>query len=230
MKWLGWFLIVLVHLWSVDLSPLASQQLDAPAGPEAPRATSGDRYHERMCARMCGQYGKARQVCGGNGKTYDNACTAKCTKVAYKPGPCPTPASGEQLAAAPPSDTAPAEEVADERLVGHVKWFNPEKKYGFITGVDGQEVYLEQTALIEKDAPAPKEGDRVRFDVRPGPQGLHAANVSVISEEEEQAQAERRKLIAQGMLEAEPTPVPPPRVELPREVFSRDGLYVIPSR
>lgn len=231
MKRFGLFLVIVGNLSFVDTTPVVAQLIDAPPAMDAPQAKDSADYHEKMCGRMCGQYGKKKQVCGKNGKTYNNACVAKCAKVSYKGGPCPTPGKpeGEDVAKANTTDTLTDEEYVDKRLVGHVKFFNAEKKYGFISGVDGEEVYLEQAAIAGKYAAAPKQGDRVRFATKPGPQGVHATNVSIISEEEETAEAERRKQVALGLLDEEPTPTPPPKVEIPKAA-PNDGIYDIPSR
>lgn len=59
---------------------------------------------------------------------------------------------------------------------GTVKWFNDTKGFGFITGEDGQDVYVHLKALAAGQKTL-KEGQRVEFDVQQGPKGPRAANV-----------------------------------------------------
>ena len=47
---------------------------------------------------------------------------------------------------------------------GKVRFYDEEKGFGFITGDDGQDVFLHATAL-PAGAPAPKQGTRLEFGV-----------------------------------------------------------------
>jgi cold shock protein len=48
---------------------------------------------------------------------------------------------------------------------GTVRWYNPQKFYGFIERSDGAEdCFIHQTALTRANIDTLKEGDRVRFD------------------------------------------------------------------
>jgi len=62
---------------------------------------------------------------------------------------------------------------------GTVKWFNPAKGYGFITGEDGVDVFVHYSAIQENDFGfrSLTEGDVVSYDVEQGPKGLRAINV-----------------------------------------------------
>ena len=60
---------------------------------------------------------------------------------------------------------------------GTVKWFNAEKGYGFITGEDGQDVFVHFSALQMDGFKVLDEGEEVEFDVVNGEKGPQAANV-----------------------------------------------------
>ncbi len=65
--------------------------------------------------------------------------------------------------------------------VGVVKWFNPEKGYGFITQENGEDVFV-HWRQIESDSSFKtlNEGDRVEFEVVQGQKGLQAEGVKII--------------------------------------------------
>ena len=62
---------------------------------------------------------------------------------------------------------------------GTVKWFNAEKGYGFITGEDGNDVFVHFSAITGDGFKTLNEGQEVTFDTEEGPRGLQAKNVSV---------------------------------------------------
>jgi len=61
--------------------------------------------------------------------------------------------------------------------VGTVKWFNPEKGFGFITQEDGDDVFVHFKAIAGDGFKTLDEGQKVEFEVVQGPKGLQAANV-----------------------------------------------------
>ena len=63
-------------------------------------------------------------------------------------------------------------------MLGKVKWFNPEKGYGFIEREDGGDVFVHFSAIIMEGFKTLNEGDRVEFDIVEGPRGPQAANVN----------------------------------------------------
>ena len=61
---------------------------------------------------------------------------------------------------------------------GTVKWFNPEKGYGFITPEDGSaDVFVHFSAIEGAGYRNLEEGQRVEFDVTQGQKGPQASNV-----------------------------------------------------
>ena len=60
---------------------------------------------------------------------------------------------------------------------GTVKWFNAEKGYGFITGEDGNDVFVHCSAIVGEGFKSLDEGQAVTFDLQQGPRGMQAANV-----------------------------------------------------
>ncbi len=59
---------------------------------------------------------------------------------------------------------------------GTVKFFNDAKGFGFITGENGQEIFVHASGLKEEI----RENDQVTYDTEEGKKGLNAINVSVI--------------------------------------------------
>lgn len=59
--------------------------------------------------------------------------------------------------------------------VGTVKWFNPNKGYGFIQPESGNDVFVHISAIQEGDSL--EEGQAVEFDITEGRKGPQAANV-----------------------------------------------------
>jgi cold shock protein len=61
---------------------------------------------------------------------------------------------------------------------GVVKWFSPEKGYGFITPEDGSaEVFVHFSAIQGEGYRNLEEGQRVEYEVTQGQKGPQAADV-----------------------------------------------------
>ena len=61
---------------------------------------------------------------------------------------------------------------------GTVKWFNAEKGYGFITGGDGNDVFVHFSAINCEGFKSLEEGQAVTYDLVEGNRGMQAANVT----------------------------------------------------
>ncbi len=64
------------------------------------------------------------------------------------------------------------------RTKGKVKWFNDMKGFGFITQETGDDVFVHFSAIDGNGFKTLIEGQTVEFEVREGPKGLQAANVT----------------------------------------------------
>ena len=65
-------------------------------------------------------------------------------------------------------------------MQGKVKWFSPEKGYGFLTADDGKE-YFAHIHEIDPDAGDLAEGQSVEFEPSSGPKGLKALKVRAVA-------------------------------------------------
>jgi CspA family cold shock protein len=64
---------------------------------------------------------------------------------------------------------------------GTVKWFNPDKGYGFISREDGDDVFVHFSAIQGEGYKSLEENQKVEFDVTQGPKGPQAANVRPVA-------------------------------------------------
>lgn len=60
---------------------------------------------------------------------------------------------------------------------GVVKWFDPERGYGFISQDGGEEIFVHHSAVI-MDKPL-ESGQDVQFEIVQGRKGTEAANVKI---------------------------------------------------
>ena len=61
---------------------------------------------------------------------------------------------------------------------GTVKWFNATKGYGFISGEDGEDVFVHYSAIEVDGYKTLEEGQDVSFEIEQGQRGLQATNVT----------------------------------------------------
>lgn len=62
-------------------------------------------------------------------------------------------------------------------MQGKVKWFNPEKGYGFVEREEGGDVFVHFSAIQSEGFKTLEEGQAVEFEIVEGPRGPQAANV-----------------------------------------------------
>jgi len=66
------------------------------------------------------------------------------------------------------------------REQGVVKWFNAAKGYGFIQRQSGEDVFVHFSAIQSEGYKSLNEGQTVEFEVRQGPKGFQAENVTAV--------------------------------------------------
>jgi len=62
-----------------------------------------------------------------------------------------------------------------------VKWFNPDKGFGFISREDGEDVFVHFSAIQGDGYRNLDENQKVEFDVTQGPKGPQAVNVRPVA-------------------------------------------------
>ena len=60
---------------------------------------------------------------------------------------------------------------------GTVKWFNPDKGYGFISREDGDDLFVHYSEIQMDGFKTLDEGQKVNFDIVQGARGPQAANI-----------------------------------------------------
>ena len=65
--------------------------------------------------------------------------------------------------------------------IGTVKFFNPNKGFGFIAPEGGgKDVFVHVSAVEAAGLRSLSEGQKVNFDIQPDARGAKAANISVV--------------------------------------------------
>ncbi len=62
-------------------------------------------------------------------------------------------------------------------MQGTVKWFNPQKGYGFIEKEDGEDVFVHYSAIQEDGFKTLEDGQEVEFEIVEADRGPQATNV-----------------------------------------------------
>jgi CspA family cold shock protein len=60
---------------------------------------------------------------------------------------------------------------------GTVKWFNETKGFGFISGDNGDDIFVHYSSIAGNGFKSLLEGDSVSFEIEEGAKGLKAVNV-----------------------------------------------------
>jgi cold shock protein len=60
-------------------------------------------------------------------------------------------------------------------MEGTVKWYNPRKGYGFISGEDGKDVFVHRSSIPE--GTYLNEGDKVDYQLEDSERGPQATNI-----------------------------------------------------
>ena len=63
---------------------------------------------------------------------------------------------------------------------GTVKWFNPDKGFGFTTTDNAKEIFVHYSAIQGNGFKTLDEGMKVTFEVVNGKQGMQAKNVNIL--------------------------------------------------
>jgi cold shock protein len=116
---------------------------------------------------------------------------------------------------------------------GTVKWYNPEKAYGFITTGEGQDLFVHRNAIAD-GRPWLVDGQEVEFATKQGLKGPEAAEVRVIQDVAEvpagrQRVYERAEQFA-SVRPAQPRARQPFSGPLPSGPVEAEVLRVDPSR
>lgn len=70
-----------------------------------------------------------------------------------------------------------------QREVGHVKWFNEKKGFGFIINETGEDIFVHYKDIQGTGFKTLHENDSVTYIIDRGPKGLKAQDVMRISAE-----------------------------------------------
>ncbi len=71
-----------------------------------------------------------------------------------------------------------------QREVGHVKWFNEKKGFGFIVNEQGDDIFVHYKDITGTGFKTLHENELVSYTIETGPKGLKAQDVSVMAEEQ----------------------------------------------
>lgn len=80
-----------------------------------------------------------------------------------------------------PESTLSNDYSEEPRETGYVKWFDDQKKYGFIWRENDSDVFVHFSS-INREPQTLNEHDRVEFAVVPGEKGPEARDVTVLTE------------------------------------------------
>jgi len=64
--------------------------------------------------------------------------------------------------------------------IGTVKWFDAQKGFGFISGDQGDDLFVHQSSVVATEAGPLREGQPVEFEIGEGPKGPQALSVRAV--------------------------------------------------
>lgn len=91
--------------------------------------------------------------------------------------------AGKEVAIPEYCVTCTRKETYGGRLHGHVKWFNPDKGYGFVVQEDGSELFLHRSGVprgSDGTLPHLEDGQEILYDVKDTPKGPQAIEVTPV--------------------------------------------------
>lgn len=65
-------------------------------------------------------------------------------------------------------------------MKGKVKWYSDKKNYGFITGEDGEDVFVHQSVLTSANISSLQEGQEVEFEAKDSPKGPQVTSIKLL--------------------------------------------------
>lgn len=68
----------------------------------------------------------------------------------------------------------------EDKVKGTVKWFNPEKGFGFIEPESGEDVFVHFSSIVTEGFKTLEKGQKVEFEIIQGERGLQANNVRLV--------------------------------------------------
>ena len=72
-----------------------------------------------------------------------------------------------------------------QREVGHVKWFNEKKGFGFIVNAQGDDIFVHYKDIQGTGFKTLQEDEQVSYVVDKGPKGMKAQDVARINQHAE---------------------------------------------
>lgn len=70
--------------------------------------------------------------------------------------------------------------MLEQKEYGTIKWFSPEKGFGFIEREEGEDVFVHFSAIVADGFRTLNEGQEVEFSIEETEKGLQAIDVMVI--------------------------------------------------
>ena len=68
----------------------------------------------------------------------------------------------------------------EDKVKGTVKWFSPEKGFGFIEPESGEDVFVHFSSIVTDGFKTLEKGQKVEFEITQGERGLQANNVRLV--------------------------------------------------